>query len=87
MSWSMQVLDLVMPGMSGLEVVDAVRGRGDRTPVILMVSHSSPTVLKSAAMRGIAVVEKPFFGHALFDAIRLPSCEIRECRPELTSTS
>jgi CheY-like chemotaxis protein len=83
----MQVLDLVMPGMSGLEVVDTVRGRGDRTPVILMVSHSSPTVLKGAAMRGIAVVEKPLFGHALLDAIRLPSCEIRECCPELTSTS
>jgi two-component system, LuxR family, response regulator FixJ len=63
------VIDQVMLGMSGLEIVDALRRRSDPNPAILMVSHSNQMVREGAAMRGIAIVEKPLFGHALLDAI------------------
>jgi FixJ family two-component response regulator len=63
------VIDQVMPSMSGLEIVDAIRRRGDLRPAILMVSHPNLMVRTGAAARGIAVVEKPFFGPALLDAI------------------
>jgi two-component system, LuxR family, response regulator FixJ len=63
------VIDQVMPGMSGLEIVDALRRRGDLNPAILMASHPNQMVRDGAVTRGIAVVEKPFFGHALLDAI------------------
>jgi two-component system, LuxR family, response regulator FixJ len=63
------IIDQVMPGMSGLEIVDALRQRGNLNPAILMVSHPNQMVRDRAATRGIAVVEKPFFGHALVHAI------------------
>jgi two-component system, LuxR family, response regulator FixJ len=63
------IIDQVMPGMSGLEIIDALRRRGDLNPAILMVSHANQMVRDRAATRGLAVVEKPFFGLALLDAI------------------
>jgi two-component system, LuxR family, response regulator FixJ len=63
------VIDQVMPGMSGLEIVDALRRRGDVNPAIPIVSDRNQMVRDGATTRGTAVVEKPFFGHALLDAI------------------
>jgi two-component system response regulator FixJ len=56
------IVDQNMPGMSGLNLLAALRRRGDRTPAIL--------VSDEAADRGVAVVEKPFVGNALVDRIR-----------------
>jgi FixJ family two-component response regulator len=63
------VIDQVMPGMSGLEIVDEIRQRGGRNPAVLIVSSPNVKVRKGAETRGIAVVEKPFLEHALVDAI------------------
>ena len=64
------IVDQVMPGMAGLDVVDAIRNRGMTNPAILIISNPSPKVLDRAAMTGVAVVQKPFFGTELVDAIR-----------------
>ena len=64
------IVDQVMPGMAGLDVVDAIRRRGMTNPAILIVSNASPKVLDRAAMIGMAVIQKPFFGNELVDAIR-----------------
>src|SRR3954471_15110946 len=40
-AFDLVVTDLKLPGKSGLEVVRAVKERGDDTPVILMTSYSS----------------------------------------------
>src|ERR1700680_1441781 len=64
------IVDQVMPGMSGLDVVDAIRHRGISNPAVLVTSNASPKLRNRAAMAGVAVIEKPFFGNALVDAIR-----------------
>ena len=64
------IVDQVMPGISGLETIDAIRRRGGINPVVLVISDPTLQVLKAAQKRGITVLEKPFFQHALVDAIR-----------------
>jgi two-component system, LuxR family, response regulator FixJ len=59
-----------MPGMTGLEVVDALRHRGVSSPAVLITSGASRRLRQHAAAAGVMVVEKPFFGNALIDAIR-----------------
>jgi two-component system, LuxR family, response regulator FixJ len=64
------VVDQVMPGLLGLDVVAALRDRGISSPAILITPHATPKVRQSAATAGVAVIEKPFFGNTLIDAIR-----------------
>jgi two-component system response regulator FixJ len=64
------VIDQVMPGMSGLDVVDALRLRGTSNPAVLITSDANRKVRQRATAAGVAVIEKPFFENALVDAIR-----------------
>ena len=64
------VVDQMMPEMSGLDVVGALRLRGISMPAVLVTSGASGPLRQRAAAAGVAVVEKPFFGNALVDAIR-----------------
>lgn len=65
------VVDLRMPGMSGLELQDALARRGDRMPLVFLTAHGE-IPLAVAAMRAGAVdfVEKPFDDEQLLEAIR-----------------
>jgi FixJ family two-component response regulator len=63
------VIDQNMPGMSGLELLRALRQRGIRTPAILISAHASVALNEEAARRGVVVVEKPFIGNILLDRI------------------
>jgi two-component system response regulator FixJ len=63
------VIDEFMPGLSGLETVDALRHRGRVIPVILVTSHPSSAIRHGATARGVAIIEKPFLGSALVDSI------------------
>ena len=38
-SYDVVVLDLMLPGMDGLEVCRVLRGRGDRTPVLMLTAR------------------------------------------------
>ena len=64
------VVDQVMPGMPGLDVVDALRDRGVLMPAVLITSGASRTLRQQAAQAGVVIVEKPFFSNGLVDAIR-----------------
>ena len=64
------VVDQMMPGMSGLDVVDALRTRGVSMPAVLVVSSTNHTLRQRASAVGVAIVEKPFFGNGLVEAIR-----------------
>jgi FixJ family two-component response regulator len=64
------VVDQMMPNMSGLDVVDALRRRGVSTPAVLIVSSTNHALRQRASAAGVPVVEKPFFGNNLIDAIR-----------------
>src|SRR3954468_9997631 len=52
------VLDEMMPGMRGLEVVRALRERGDEPRVVLCSAHLDTCVRKEASELGVECVSK-----------------------------
>jgi two-component system, LuxR family, response regulator FixJ len=65
------ILDLHMPGMSGLEVLEELRRRGDRLPVIIVSGHLDGTSRTRALVGGaLAVIEKPHKADELLALLR-----------------
>ncbi len=65
------IVDIKMPGISGLELQAAVRERGGQLPIIVISGHAEvPTAV--AAMRGGALIllEKPFDMRQLEEHVR-----------------
>jgi two-component system, cell cycle sensor histidine kinase and response regulator CckA len=54
------VLDLVMPRMGGLELVDRLRHDGLRTPVLLMSGYAAEAVTRGRMPDGVPFLSKPF---------------------------
>jgi two-component system response regulator FixJ len=65
------IVDQIMPELTGLDVVAALRKRGILSPAVLITPNATPQLRQRAAAAGVAVIEKPFFGNTLVDAIRL----------------
>jgi two-component system response regulator FixJ len=65
------LLDLRLPGMDGMAVLDAFRLRDGQTPVIVVTGHGDVTMAVDAMHRGAQdFIEKPFDGDDLMDTIR-----------------
>ena len=65
------VSDLKLPGMSGLELLAALRTRGGWPPLILITAHDAPGLREEAKRCGAeAYLVKPFSGTALLNAVR-----------------
>lgn len=64
------IVDQNMPGMSGLDVVAALRDRHVSVPAMLITSQPNVGVRSRAARAGISIVEKPFLGDALIESIQ-----------------
>jgi len=72
------LLDLSMPGMSGIDVLDALHRRGFAPPVILMTLYGSERVVVQALRRGIRdYITKPFDINELLASI---DCALAEGR-------
>jgi FixJ family two-component response regulator len=55
------ITDLQMPGLSGLELQEALRSQGHRTPVILITAYPSENHQKRALNGGaVGFLSKPF---------------------------
>ena len=62
--------DVLMPGMDGRELLDSIRARGFRIPVVVITADIQETTRADCLRRGAhAVVGKPLKGQELFKAI------------------
>ncbi len=60
------VVDLNLPAMSGLDLVDRIRQHGVTVPTVLITAHDEPRVRDEVRRRGIQhFLAKPFLGSAL----------------------
>jgi two-component system response regulator FixJ len=64
------LLDLHMPGMSGIELLERLRAEGNRIPVIVMTGRSDPA-LKERVIRGgaLELLDKPVDEAMLMNAL------------------
>lgn len=69
------ILDIRMPGMSGLELYEELQARGNRWPVIFITGHGDVPMAVQAVKRGAYdFLEKPFNQEALLQAIDSALC-------------
>jgi two-component system response regulator GlrR len=65
------VSDVKLPGMDGLALFDAIRGRHPSLPVILLTAHGTIPDAVEATSRGVyTYLTKPFDGKALLEVIQ-----------------
>jgi two-component system CheB/CheR fusion protein len=65
------LLDIHLPGMSGLELLQFLRERNSRMPAIVLTADTRGTVREAAMRLGVsAYLEKPARGHRVVAAIR-----------------
>ena len=64
------VLDVHLPGLSGLGLQERLRAEGRRIPVIFITAYGDQTMQERALQAGaIAFLAKPFEERALLDAV------------------
>jgi FixJ family two-component response regulator len=64
------IADINMPGMSGLNLLDALRQQGIRTPVVLITALTDKHLDEEAASKGaLCLLRKPFEMSSLLDHI------------------
>jgi FixJ family two-component response regulator len=65
------VLDIAMPGMTGLELQRELKRRGQRIPIVFITAHFEPTLRPRVLAAGAAeCLFKPFTEAALLEAVR-----------------
>jgi FixJ family two-component response regulator len=70
--------DVRMPGMSGLELQERLRDRGERLPVIVLTGHGDIAMAVRAMKAGAAdFIEKPYNDQVLIDAVHRALAEAR----------
>lgn len=64
------ILDIAMPGMTGLDLQQELKRRGQRIPIIFISAHKDEAVRVEALQQGaIEFLFKPFSDTALLDAL------------------
>lgn len=53
------LVDQHMPGMTGLDMLEHLRAKGDQTPALMMTGRSDPTLEPRAARIGVKLLHKP----------------------------
>jgi FixJ family two-component response regulator len=77
------VLDMQMPGMSGLQLMDQLASRGPLPPIIMLTGHGDIPIAVAAMKRGaLDFLEKPFEDTALLGLIDRATALIEQRRDE-----
>jgi FixJ family two-component response regulator len=63
------VFDIHLPGMSGIDLYDALLAAGVSAPLIIITAHDDAHFRQAAMRIGATYIRKPFSGHALVAAI------------------
>lgn len=63
------VVDYQLPGMSGLTLVETLRGRNVALPALLITSHPTADMRRRACAARVAIVEKPLLAGTLGEAV------------------
>jgi DNA-binding NarL/FixJ family response regulator len=65
------VIDISMPGMTGLEAAACIRRRGSHAAVVCLTAHQEPEIVEAAWRAGIlGYVTKTSLAHDLLPAVR-----------------
>jgi two-component system, LuxR family, response regulator FixJ len=65
------LVDLRMPGMSGLDLLTDLRQRGSHLPVIILTAYArTATTVKAMQSGAVTILDKPYNDDDLWDAIR-----------------
>jgi len=75
------VLDVRMPGMSGLSLQDTLVGRKVRLPIIIVTGYAEvPTAVRALKTGAVDFLQKPFSDDVLLERVRLAIELDREAR-------
>ena len=64
------VVDQMLPGISGLDLIEQIRAKDPAQKAILLVSRTTPQIVRRALGSRLTIIEKPLVGSVLVEAIR-----------------
>jgi FixJ family two-component response regulator len=75
------LLDIRMPGMSGMELLENLKANGISLPVIIITGHGDvPLAVRALKLGAFDFVQKPFNVHDLLDRVHAAFQQVQENR-------
>lgn len=75
------LLDIRMPGISGMELLEKLRAKGVSLPVIIITGHGDvPLAVRALKLGAFDFVQKPFNAHDLLDRVHAALQQVQENR-------